>query len=76
SETADVRASDVVVSSDGTDSVIEIDGARLPLHLRVLGAHHVKNALAALTAATALGVDPAAAIERLETIELAERWRM
>jgi UDP-N-acetylmuramoyl-tripeptide--D-alanyl-D-alanine ligase len=34
------------------------------------------NALAALTAATELGVDPAAALARLETVELAERWRM
>jgi UDP-N-acetylmuramoyl-tripeptide--D-alanyl-D-alanine ligase len=32
--------------------------------------------MAALTAAIALGVDPAAAVARLETIELAERWRM
>jgi UDP-N-acetylmuramoyl-tripeptide--D-alanyl-D-alanine ligase len=76
SDAADVRAVEVAVSANGTDSVLDIDGARIPLRLRVLGAHHVKNAMAALTAAIALGVDPAAAVARLETIELAERWRM
>jgi len=34
------------------------------------------NALAALTAATALGVSARDAIARLQTVELAERWRM
>jgi UDP-N-acetylmuramoyl-tripeptide--D-alanyl-D-alanine ligase len=42
----------------------------------VLGAHHVGNALASIAAATALGVSLADALARLETIELAERWRM
>lgn len=73
---ADVRVSDVRVSADGTDSVVHVDGRDLPMHLRVLGAHHVMNALAAITAARALGVDPAVSISRIETVELAERWRM
>ncbi|HLS93415.1 MAG TPA: UDP-N-acetylmuramoyl-tripeptide--D-alanyl-D-alanine ligase [Microbacterium sp.] len=76
SDSADVRASDLVVSASGTTCTLDVDGVQHSLHLRVLGAHHVKNAMAALTAAIALGVDPAAAISRLETIELAERWRM
>lgn len=77
-ESADaaVRATSITVSASGTDSTLDVDGAQFPLHLRVLGAHHVKNAMAALTAAIALGVDPSDAIARLETIELAERWRM
>ncbi|GGF33824.1 UDP-N-acetylmuramoyl-tripeptide--D-alanyl-D-alanine ligase [Microbacterium sorbitolivorans] len=77
-ESADaaVRATSIAVSASGTDSTLDVDGAQFPLHLRVLGAHHVKNAMAALTAAIALGVDPSDAIARLETIDLAERWRM
>ncbi|WP_156759280.1 UDP-N-acetylmuramoyl-tripeptide--D-alanyl-D-alanine ligase [Microbacterium karelineae] len=75
-EAADVRALELSVTASGTDTIVDVDGERIPLHLRVLGAHHVKNALAALTAAVALGVDPNAAIERLAGIELAERWRM
>ncbi|MCR2792460.1 UDP-N-acetylmuramoyl-tripeptide--D-alanyl-D-alanine ligase [Microbacterium sp. zg.Y625] len=73
---ADVRAEDVEVDADGTSCTVVIEGERLPLRLRVLGEHHVMNALAALTAATALGVSARDAIARLETLELAERWRM
>lgn len=73
---ADVRAGDVIVSAAGTDTEVTVEGRTLPLRLRVLGAHHVSNALAAIAAATALGVSPEACIERLEQLELAERWRM
>lgn len=73
---ADVRADDVEVTADGTRCVITVDGVSLPLHLRVLGEHHIANALAAIAAATTLGVPLAACVERLQTVELAERWRM
>ncbi len=73
---ADVRAEDVDVTASGTTAMILVDGRRLPLHLRVLGEHHVMNALAAITVAQLLGVDPADAIERIGTVEIAERWRM
>ena len=73
---ADVRAGDIVVSADGTRTDVTVAGRALPLHLRVLGAHHVGNALAAIAAATALGVDPEAAVARVAALELAERWRM
>ncbi|WP_217184330.1 UDP-N-acetylmuramoyl-tripeptide--D-alanyl-D-alanine ligase [Streptomyces sp. AC495_CC817] len=75
-EAAEVRAHDIAVSASGTSCVIEVAGERTPLHLRVLGAHHVNNALAAIAAAGVLGVAPADAIARLETLEIAERWRM
>ncbi|GAA3648709.1 UDP-N-acetylmuramoyl-tripeptide--D-alanyl-D-alanine ligase [Microbacterium marinilacus] len=75
-DAADVRASGLRVTAEGTDATVTVDGQDLPLHLRVLGAHHVKNAVAAITAAVALGVDPAAAVERVGELELAERWRM
>ncbi len=73
---AEVRATDVDVDASGTRCTVVVDGSRLPLRLKVLGAHHVMNALAAIAAATALGVAPRDCIDRLETVELAERWRM
>jgi UDP-N-acetylmuramoyl-tripeptide--D-alanyl-D-alanine ligase len=74
---AEVRADDVEVTADGTRCTVTVAGdAQGRLHLRVLGEHHVMNALAAIAAATALGVPLAACIARLETVELAERWRM
>ncbi|KRB37637.1 UDP-N-acetylmuramoyl-tripeptide--D-alanyl-D-alanine ligase [Microbacterium sp. Root180] len=73
---AQVRADDVVVDASGTSCVVTADGESLPLRLRVLGEHHVMNALAAIAAATALGVSLAACVARLETVAIAERWRM
>ncbi|MBZ4486647.1 UDP-N-acetylmuramoyl-tripeptide--D-alanyl-D-alanine ligase [Microbacterium sp. cx-55] len=73
---ADVRASDVEVSASGTRFVLTVGEESLPVSLRVLGAHHVMNALAAVAAATALGVSIADCVARLETVEIAERWRM
>jgi UDP-N-acetylmuramoyl-tripeptide--D-alanyl-D-alanine ligase len=75
-EAADVRASDVQVAADGTRATITTTEASLPLHLKVLGAHHITNALAAIAAAGVLGVPLADAIARIETVEVAERWRM
>ncbi|MCI1020101.1 UDP-N-acetylmuramoyl-tripeptide--D-alanyl-D-alanine ligase [Microbacterium sp. C5A9] len=76
SDAADVRAQDLEVTAAGTTCLIEAAGERLPLRLRVLGAHHVNNALAAIAAAGVLGVSAADAVARLETVEIAERWRM
>lgn len=76
SAAADVQAHDLEVSASGTSCVIEAAGERLPLRLQVLGAHHIGNALAAIAAAGVLGVSTADAIARLETVEIAERWRM
>jgi UDP-N-acetylmuramoyl-tripeptide--D-alanyl-D-alanine ligase len=73
---ADVRADEVEVTADGTRCVVRADGRTAPLHLRVLGEHHVMNALAAIAAATSLGVPLEECVARLQTVELAERWRM
>ncbi|MGY1551928.1 UDP-N-acetylmuramoyl-tripeptide--D-alanyl-D-alanine ligase [Microbacterium sp. A588] len=75
-DSADVRASDIHVTADGTSAVITAAGESLPLRLKVLGAHHISNAVAAIAAAGVLGVSTADAIARLETVEIAERWRM
>jgi UDP-N-acetylmuramoyl-tripeptide--D-alanyl-D-alanine ligase len=42
----------------------------------VLGEHHVLNALAAIAASVELGVSLSAVVEALESVTLAERWRM
>jgi UDP-N-acetylmuramoyl-tripeptide--D-alanyl-D-alanine ligase len=76
SPSADVRAADIEVDAAGTRCIVSVGDERLPLRLRVLGSHHVMNALAAIATATALGVTLAHCVERLETVELAERWRM
>jgi UDP-N-acetylmuramoyl-tripeptide--D-alanyl-D-alanine ligase len=76
STAADVAASDIEVHASGTSCTVTVDGDSRPLRLRVLGAHHVMNALAAIAAATALGVPFADCVARLETVEIAERWRM
>ncbi|MDQ4212957.1 UDP-N-acetylmuramoyl-tripeptide--D-alanyl-D-alanine ligase [Microbacterium capsulatum] len=76
SPAADVRASDIEVTASGTSCVVHVDGQAIALRLQVLGAHHVNNALAAIAATGALGVAPADAVARLETVEIAERWRM
>jgi UDP-N-acetylmuramoyl-tripeptide--D-alanyl-D-alanine ligase len=73
---ADVRATDIETDASGTRCTISADGLATPLHLQVLGAHHVMNALAAIAAATALGVPLGDAVARVATVELAERWRM
>ena len=73
---AQVRAEDVEVTASGTTCTVVVGDERIPLRLQVLGAHHVMNALAAITIAEVLGVPPATAVARLETVEIAERWRM
>ncbi len=72
----DVRADDVQASATGTTFDYLADGVRLPVALRILGEHHVTNALAALAAARELGVPAARAIAAIEGVPRAERWRM
>ncbi|WP_437584798.1 UDP-N-acetylmuramoyl-tripeptide--D-alanyl-D-alanine ligase [Paramicrobacterium sp. CJ85] len=74
---ADVRADNIAVSREGTSfTVTTPTGATREVAFRVLGEHHVWNALAALAAALELGIDLDTAVERLETVTRAERWRM
>jgi len=75
-QATDVRATDIEVHAAGTSCTVTVGDESRRLDLRVLGAHHVMNALAAITAAIALGVPFAECVARLETVELAERWRM
>ncbi|AZZ54852.1 UDP-N-acetylmuramoyl-tripeptide--D-alanyl-D-alanine ligase [Rathayibacter iranicus] len=81
-ESADVRAVDIEPTADGTRFTIEVragedrEPARADLHLRVLGEHHVMNALAATAAALSVNVALPAIVEALATVTLAERGRM
>jgi UDP-N-acetylmuramoyl-tripeptide--D-alanyl-D-alanine ligase len=73
---AEVRAVDVNTTVDGTSFTLVVDAQSYPVQLRILGEHHVTNALAALAATRTLGVDVVQAIRSLETMTRAERWRM
>lgn len=71
-----VWASGIVSSIDGTSATIHRGADAWPLTLRILGEHHVMNALAALSVADELGVAIPDAIAALESMVRAERWRM
>jgi UDP-N-acetylmuramoyl-tripeptide--D-alanyl-D-alanine ligase len=74
---SDYSASDVVISLGGTSFDFRTpDGLQSPVNLKILGEHHVYNALAALSTGEVLGVDRSLAIKALEKMELAEKWRM
>ncbi len=73
---AEVRAEDVEATVAGTRFTILSDGVRRPVQLRILGEHHVMNALAAFAVARELGVDADRVVAALERVQRAERWRM
>ena len=73
---AEVRGSDVTASASGTAFTLEADGATLRVELRILGEHHVMNALAAITAARALGVPVERSAAAVAELPRAARWRM
>jgi len=73
---AQVRARDVRATASGTWFTLEADGAVHEVALRILGEHHVSNALAALAVARELGVPMERAIPAIEAVLRAERWRM
>jgi UDP-N-acetylmuramoyl-tripeptide--D-alanyl-D-alanine ligase len=73
---ATLWADDLRATATGTTFVLVAGDERLPVSLRILGEHHVMNALAALSVARELGIPLANAITALEAVERAERWRM
>ncbi|MEV1130641.1 UDP-N-acetylmuramoyl-tripeptide--D-alanyl-D-alanine ligase [Agromyces sp. NPDC049794] len=74
---ADVRATQLSVHARGTDFTVTIPGGETArVHFGVLGEHHVMNALAAIAASVELGVPLPVIVEALESMTLAERWRM
>ena len=74
---ASVRASDVSATANGTTFTLHFaSGERRPVAFRVLGEHHVMNALAAAATAEVLGVPSDDIVAALESVHTAERWRM
>ncbi|RNE59444.1 UDP-N-acetylmuramoyl-tripeptide--D-alanyl-D-alanine ligase [Cryobacterium tepidiphilum] len=74
---AAVRATDVTVSAAGTGFTLHLaSGQSRPVVFRVLGEHHVMNALAAAAAAEELGVPIDDIVSALESVQTAERGRM
>jgi len=73
---ADVRGTDIEATASGTAFTLEVDGATRRVQLRILGEHHVMNALAAIAAARVLGVPVERAATALEGLARAARWRM
>jgi len=73
---AEVRAEDVRATASGTRFTLVVDGAAHEVALRILGEHHVSNALAAVAVARELGVPIERAIAAIEAVPRAERWRM
>ena len=75
--TAGVRASDVNATAAGTTFLLHLaSGASRSVSFRVLGEHHVMNALATAAAAERLGVGIDDIVTALESVSRAERWRM
>lgn len=76
-ERAAVRATDISATASGTTFRLHLpDGASAPVRFRVLGEHHVMNALAAAAAAFELGATIDQIVVALESVSRAERWRM
>ncbi len=63
---ADARLVSTDTDADGTDAALDVAGVAVRLHLAAPGRHMAMNALAALTAAAALGIAPTAAARALD----------
>jgi UDP-N-acetylmuramoyl-tripeptide--D-alanyl-D-alanine ligase len=74
---ADYQAAAIDISLAGTSFDLTVgDGAPRRVTLKILGEHHVYNALASIAAAEALGISRELAVSAIEAMPLAERWRM
>lgn len=74
---ADVRAEQVVSGAAGTRFRIRFPaGDSREVAFRILGEHHVYNALAAAAVADRLGVPHEIIVAALQEVTRAERWRM
>ena len=74
---ADFKASNIAIGINGTRFDFDAPGNySKSVQLQILGEHHVYNALAALAVSSVLGLDLDRAVESLQAMKLAERWRM
>lgn len=73
----DLWADGISVGLDGTAFDAHWpDGFSRMVKLQILGEHHIMNALASLAVADVLGLDRNRACAAIESMPLAERWRM
>ncbi|MGD9606140.1 MAG: UDP-N-acetylmuramoyl-tripeptide--D-alanyl-D-alanine ligase [Leucobacter sp.] len=73
---ADVRADGIDATASGTTFTIHAEGESRQVRFRVLGEHHVANALAAAAVGLELGLALDSVVETLEAAELAAPGRM
>ncbi len=66
SDRADIRATQIVDSPLGSRFTLTAQGTALPVNLQVPGRHNISNALAAIAAAMAVGVNAPAAAAAME----------
>lgn len=77
SDKADVWASQVHVTLEGTSFALHYTPVESrSIHFKVLGEHHVMNALAMASVAKVLGFTLDEVVETLESTVRAEHWRM
>ncbi|MHA6630137.1 UDP-N-acetylmuramoyl-tripeptide--D-alanyl-D-alanine ligase [Pseudonocardia sichuanensis] len=74
--TADVRAEDVTLDGGCARFTLVTAAGRAPVALRLVGEHHVSNALGAAAVALELGGTPEGVAAALSAAEPASRWRM
>jgi UDP-N-acetylmuramoyl-tripeptide--D-alanyl-D-alanine ligase len=76
-DSAKLQILNPTVSLEGTVATIRFeDGEEKTLRLQILGEHQLMNAAAALAVVENLGLNREIAVEALESMALAERWRM
>ena len=73
---AQIRAEDVRLEGGRARFTLVTASGNAPVALRLVGEHHVGNALAAAAVALELGGTPAAVAAALSAAEPASRWRM
>lgn len=73
---ANYRLVETSLSLNGTAVNFEIAGKSYSAILKILGEHQAMNMMAAIATADLLGLDIKRCISAVETMELAERWRM
>jgi len=72
----DVRAADIEIREGRAHFDLVTPQGRDAVGLRLIGAHHVSNALAAAAVATSLGIAIEVIAGALSTAEIASKWRM
>ena len=73
---SEVWADEISVTLEGTVFNLHCAAFEASVKLNILGEHQVMNALAAIGVANILELDLSTAVEALESMVLAERWRM